>query len=170
MNQSGGFTWESCAMPAASPPAREDVELEFVRHFVREHVLEAAKIPGERHQHAMAKRLRHAAGALAEVAGDVVLSEVGARREEENRLLLAKLVSQDVRQASVVALGHARSLHCRDSLGGIVVNEEVLGLDDLPVEVLVLDLVLTEVLLPGRSRGEHAARSESDERRAPDIA
>jgi len=118
----------------------------------------------------MAKRLRHAASALAEVACNVVLSEVGSRREEENRLLLAKLVSQNVRQASVVALGHARPLHRRNALAGIIVNQPVLGLDYLPVEILVLDLVLTEVLLPGRSGGEHAARRESDERRAPDIA
>ncbi len=35
--------------PAARAPAREDVELELVRHFVREHVLEAAIVAGERH-------------------------------------------------------------------------------------------------------------------------
>ncbi|SRR5664279_2452310 len=118
----------------------------------------------------MAQWLRHTAGSFAEVAGDVVLSEVGARGEKENRLLLAELVTENVREASVVALGHARALHRGDALAGIVVNEEVLGLDDLPVEVLVLDLVLTEVLLPGRPRCEHAARCESGERRAPDNA
>ena len=116
------------------------------------------------------KRLGHTAGALAKVAGDVVLPEVGARGEEENRLLLAELVAEDAREARVVALGHARTFHRGLALTRIVVNEEVLGLDDLPVEGLVLDLVLTEVLLGGRSRDERRTRDERDERRAPDHA
>ena len=149
-------------MPPPARAAREDVELELVHHFVREHVLEAAEVARERHQHAMPQRLRHAAGALAQITGDVVLPEVGARCEEENRLLLAELVSENAREARVVALGHPRRLHRRNALVRIVVDEEVLGLDHLPVEVLVLDLVLTEVLLTRRSRGEHSARHEGD--------
>ena len=152
---------------AAGASAREDVELELVRHFVREHVLEPAEVAGEGHEHAMTQRLGHTAGALAQIAGDVVLSEVGARGEEEDRLLLAELVPQNARKPSVVALGHARAFHRGNALGGVVVDEEVLGLDDLPVEVLVLDLVLAEVLLACRPRGERPKCCERDERRAP---
>ena len=57
--------------------------------------------------------------------------------------------------------------HRRLALVGIVVNEEVLGLDHLPVEVLVLDLVLTEVLLRAALEASAPLAIERDERRAP---
>ena len=48
------------------------------------------------------------------------------------------------------------------ALFGIVVDEEVLGLDHLPVEVVVLDLVLPEVLL--RLAAAAPSASVADER------
>jgi len=41
----------------------------------------------------------------------------------------------------------SRRFHCTDALFRVVVNLPVLGLDDLPIEMLVLDLIHTEVLL-----------------------
>ena len=57
----------------------EDVVLERVHHFVREHVLEALVVAGEIEEHPVTRRLRYAPRALAEIAGDVVLSEVRPR-------------------------------------------------------------------------------------------
>ena len=113
MNQSGGSTCASVCSPPPRLAAREDVVLELVHHLVREHVLEAAEVAGERQDHAVAQRLGDAAGAFAEIAGDVVLAEVGARGEEDDRLLLAELVAEDPRQPGVGALGHAGGVHRR---------------------------------------------------------
>ncbi len=93
--------------PVARLAAREDVVLERVHHLVREHVLEAAVVAGEVHQHAMPRRFGDAARAFAEVARDVVLAEVRARREEHDRLLLAELMVQHAGEAGVRALRHA---------------------------------------------------------------
>ena len=134
--------------------AREDVVLERVDHLVREHVLEAAVVAGEVQQHPVAERLRHAAGALAEIAGDVVLPEIGARREEHDRLLLAELVLQHQRQARVRPLGHSAGIGRRALFGRIVEDLEVLRLQHLPVESIVLHLVLTEVALPAEWKCE----------------
>ena len=56
--------------------ARKNVELELVHHFVREHVLEAAKVAGHWKDHAVPQRLGGATGSFAEIAGDVVLTEL----------------------------------------------------------------------------------------------
>src|SRR5689334_1436509 len=54
---------------------------------------------------------------------------------------------QNLREARVGTLGHASCFDGTGALFRIVVNLPVLSLDDLPVEVLVLNLVLAEVLL-----------------------
>ena len=107
-NQSGGRYCASVCSPLPAFAAREDVVLEGVHHLVREHVLEAAIVAGEVEQHAVTLRFGHAGGALAEIAGDVVLSEVRSRREQHDRLLLAELMVQNPRQPGVRALGHPR--------------------------------------------------------------
>src|SRR5690606_12333823 len=73
----------------------------------------------------------------------------------DDRLLVAEFVAEDTGEAAVGALGHPRRVHGGGALALVVVNEKVLRLDHLPVEVLVLDLVLTEVALRAQGvRGE----------------
>ncbi len=148
MNQSGGCTCCSVCKPAAGAPAGEDVVLEGVHEFVREHVLEALEVAGEGKEDAMPQRLRHTPRPLAQISGHVVLSEVGARPEEDDRLLLPELVVQHPRQAPVRPLGHACAIDDDVLFLGIVVHEEVLGLEHTPAELVVLHLVLAEVHLP----------------------
>ena len=50
--------------PVAGAAAREDVVLERVHELVRQHVLEALVVAGERKEHAVAQRLGHAARRL----------------------------------------------------------------------------------------------------------
>jgi hypothetical protein len=66
-----------------------------VNHLVGEDALEAPEIAGERQDEAVARRLRHTADTFTQIAGDVVLAEIGAGREENDRLLLAELVPED---------------------------------------------------------------------------
>src|SRR3982750_3356383 len=63
------------------------------------------------------------------------------------RLPLPELVVEHLRQPRIGALRHPRRVHGALALFRIVVHQPVLCLDDLPIEVLVLNLVLPEVLL-----------------------
>src|SRR6185503_18634504 len=72
--------------------AGEDVVLELVHHFVRENVLEAAEVSREGENEAATRVFSDAARSFSEIAGDVVLSELGAGGEEDDRLLFAELV------------------------------------------------------------------------------
>ncbi len=127
--------------------AREDVVLEHVHHFVGEHVLETAEVAGEREDQPLTGCFGDTAGSFSGIAGDVVLSEVSAGREEDDRLLLAELVVEHARESRVRPLGHPGRGHRALFLFRIVVDEEVLGLEHAPVEVLVLHLIQTEILL-----------------------
>src|SRR5205814_3724307 len=135
------------------------VELELVHHLVRQHVLEAAEIAGERHDHAVLEWLGDAARSFAEVARHVVLTELGTTGKEDHRLLLAELVVQHLREPRVRPLGHPGRVHRALAFFRIVMNEPVLGLYNSPIEVLVLHLVHPEVLL----RVEASAEEQSDE-------
>ena len=131
---------------------------------MRENVLEAAEVSGEREDQAVARSFSDSARAFSEIAGDVVLPELGAGGEEDDRLLLAELVVEDLRQPGVGALGHSRRVHRAGALLRVVVDEKVLRLDHPPVEVLVLHLIHAEVLLrveasraqQGGHRGQHS--------------
>ncbi|MBK6489270.1 MAG: hypothetical protein IPF98_21005 [Gemmatimonadetes bacterium] len=161
MNQEWGLHLLERLQSAAGPSAREDVVLERVHEFVREHVLEAQKVAREGEQDAMAQRFGDAAGPLAEVTGDVVLPEVRARAEQDERLLLAELVVEHARQAAIRAFGHARGIDDDVLFFWIVVHQEVLGLEHAPVELVELHLVLAEVHLRlGPTHGEDG-RDES---------
>ena len=145
--------------PAAGLPVAEDVELELVHHFVREDVLGAAIVAGEEEEHAVADRLGDAARALAEVARHEVLAEIGARREEHDRLLVAELPLEDAREPLVRALRHPRDVHRDGGFGRVIVNGEVLRLDNLPVEARILHLVLPELRRePRNGREEQGGR------------
>ena len=100
-----------------------------------------------------------------EHVSDVRLLEIRLRGVQDDRLPALELVVQDAGQAGVPPLGHARGVQGRRPLGRIVVDLEVLGLDDLEIEGLVLDLVLSEVLRCQRRRAEQRER-----RRDPDHA
>jgi hypothetical protein len=99
------------------------------------------------------------------VTPPVVLAEVGARREQDERLLLAELMVQHAREPRVGPLGHPRGVLHRDLLLGVVVHEEVLGLEHPPVEPVVLHLVLTEIALCAGARGERRPADEAQRRR-----
>ena len=75
-----------------------------------------------------------------------------------------ELVVQDRREPGVGALRHPGGVERGLPLHGVEVDVEVLGLDDLEVERLVLDLVLAEVL--GRQRAPGRQSSEQRGRRA----
>ena len=78
-------------------------------------------------------------------------------------LALGELASEDRREPVVPALRHARGLADRRLLLRIEMDVEVLGLEHLPVEVLVLDLVAAEVLGGGALR--QAGQREERRRR-----
>jgi hypothetical protein len=80
-------------------------------------------------------------------SADVVLAEICAIGEEDQRLLLAELVVEHSRQSRVRALGHPGGGHRALFLFRIVVDKEVLGLEHAPLEMLVLNLVQPEILL-----------------------
>jgi hypothetical protein len=140
--------------------AREHVVLERVHHLVREHVLEAAVVTGEVEQHPVAQRLGHAAGAFSQVAGDVVLPEVTARRIQHDRLLLAELMAQDRREARVRSLRHSSGVIGGALFGRVVEDLEVLRIQVRPGEPVVLNLVLTEIALSGQRTAAEDGRSE----------
>ena len=152
---------------AARLAAGEDVVLEGVHHLVRQHVLEAAIIAGEVQQHAVAQRFSDAAGALSEIAGDVVLAEIRARREEHDRLLLAELVIEHARQTRVRPLCHARRVDRGLALLRVPVDQEVLGLGHVPVELVVLHLILAEIALRACRHRGHRRENDRGPRDAP---
>ena len=85
----------------AGAPARENVEREYVHHFVLQHVLEAAPVAGEELGHALSQGIGDTAGTFTEVAEDVALREVAGRSEEQDGLLFAELMRHQARQARV---------------------------------------------------------------------
>jgi hypothetical protein len=148
--------------------AREDIVLERVHHLVREHVLEAAIVTGEVEEHPVAPGFGYAGRAFTQIARDVVLAEVGARREEHDRLLLAELMVEDTREARIRAFGHARGDDRGGSFFRIEVNEKVLRLEHLPFELVVLNLVLAEIILGVRRRARGGEEREAgDESQTP---
>ena len=100
----------------------------------------------------MAKRFGDTAGTFAKIARHIVLSEVVARLEQHDRLLLAELMVENTRQTRVGALRHTRGVGRCLGFFRIVVDQEVLSLFDLPAELIVLDLVLAEIALRLRRR------------------
>src|SRR6185369_10543848 len=86
---------------------------------------------------------------------------------------LSELVVEDLRQARVSALRHSRRVGDRGAFLGIEVDQEMLGLENLPAKDVVLDLILAEVVLsvgaPGR--GHTDGREEGERpRNAPPRA
>ena len=91
-----------------------------------------------------------------------------ARREQHERLLLAELVVEQPGQARVRALRHARRVIRRGGFLGVVVDDEVFGLELRPLEAVVLDLILPEIVLGAQRRASgHQKREARDESQTP---
>ena len=135
----------------------QDVSLERVDQLVPEHVIGFAEAGGKRQHDASFLVLRDAADAVAQVAGDDVgLRELGVARVEHDRLTLGEGVVEDLRQAGVPALRQAAGLHHGVVLGGVVIDVEVRGLENLKIEILVAHFVSPERL---RMAGRHRRKS-----------
>ena len=144
------------------PPTGEDVVLEDVHHLVRQHVLRLAEVAGEEEHVALAERVGDAPRSLAEVAGHVVLPELGARSEDEDRLPLLELMSQQRLEARVGPLRHLSRVGRHLGQFWIVVHVEVLGLQHLPVELAELDMILAEVAALGAQRDDADGKTEEE--------
>jgi hypothetical protein len=134
-----------------------------VNQFVPENVIRLRQTTRERHDDAALEHLRDAAGAFTDAALDRVrLAEVRPARIENERLPAPQFMVQQRRDARVPALRHARRELRRLLFLRIEVDVEVVRFQDLEIEVVVLDLVLSEVVPlceQGRRRehrqGEH---------------
>ena len=85
----------------AGAAARKHIVLELMRHLVREHMLERSEVARKRQHVALSLCVGHTAGALSEIAENVVLCEVGAAGEDDDRLPLTELMSENARQPRV---------------------------------------------------------------------
>ena len=152
--------------PAAAPAVClvtpvGDVEHEHVHEFVVDHVHETLGVAGVGQHHALAKGLGKPPGPLADQAvRDVGLLEVVGRRIEDERDLGLELVVEDPRQPEVGVLGDHGRARCELLLLRVEEDLEVRGVQDVPVEVLVLDLVAAEELRLGQRRQEDPEQDE----------
>jgi hypothetical protein len=76
-------------------------------------------------------------------------------RIQDDRDLVLELVLVELAEIVVAALRHSRALERRGAFLLVIMNLEVRSLEDLPAEVAVLDLVLTEL-----SRGREGPGQE----------
>ncbi len=134
-----------------------------MHQLVTRDVIVLRVIARERHDDAIAERLREAARPFADQpAGDVRLLKVGVVREVDDRLLLAELVLQHRREPRVPALEHSRRVGHRQGFDGIEVDVELRRLENPEVEGLVLHLVPAEVLCVG-GRGSQCRPDGGDQ-------
>ena len=141
--------------------ARGNVELEHVHHFVADDVIVLGVVAGQRQDHAIHERIGESARPFADhFRRGGGLLEVGGVRVESDRLARERVVER-ARKARVPALGLASDVvhHVRFTV--VVINVEVLGLEDLEVEVLPLHLVAAEVLCV-QGCGSEEKKEESD--------
>ncbi len=148
---------------------RNDVELELVRQLVGDEAVELIGWVVDRQQHAMLHRLGERADAFLRVARrHVLLLELAVRLEQDHRHFVGQVVLQVRADLLIRALGVAGDafevlLQCR-----VVVNLEVVGGVDEPLELVVVNVVLAEVRhhlrLRGGGGGETGDERRSDER------
>jgi hypothetical protein len=82
---------------AGRTTAELDVVLELVHHLVRHHVLDFGEVLAEEEHIPLVHHVGDAARLLAEIARDVVLREVSARGEDDDRLAVLELVAHQSR-------------------------------------------------------------------------
>jgi hypothetical protein len=144
-----------------------------VRQLVKDQPVEQVRRFVERHHDPVAHRLGECADPFLRRAGDdVLLLKLAARLEEDERDLEREVVFQLRADLLVRAFGVAGDplkvlLDLR-----VVVNLEVVGRVNLPVEVVVADLILAEVGdVGGLRRGEVGCQQECRyERRDRNLA
>ncbi len=118
--------------------------------LVGQGVLELRIGAGEEQDDPVAQPLGDAGGALGDLElEDVRLLEIRLGRVEDERLPMLPIVTEDLRQPRVRPLRHAGRVHDRRLLLRIVVDVEVLRLEHLEIEIVVLDLVLSELCVGG---------------------
>ena len=120
--------------------------LELVGEFVDREAIEQVGRLVERHDDAVAARFGERAHALLGRSGDdVLLPELTRRRKQDQRHLEGQVVLELGADVLVGAFGvPGNPLEVRLDLR-VVVDLEVIGLVDSPVEVVVADLVLAEI-------------------------
>ncbi len=69
---------------------------------------------------------------------------------------------QHTREAGVRALRHAGRVPGRLTFFRVVVDLEMFGIQNLPLEVVVLDLILTEVVLRARRAADARRRAQRE--------
>ena len=167
MNQSGSRSAPGSA-GSASGLAR-DVELKRVDQLVADHVIGVGERPAERQHDAAAHRFGDAAGAFADARRRWRWSARSRMRRVENqRLPAAQLVVEQRVQARVPALGHARGDGDRLALLRVEVDVEVLGLQDLKVEVRYWTLLRPKSLCAGASADVQIRRTAPTSETRPD--
>ena len=133
---------------AADQRLRDDVELELVRQFVDDQAVEEIRRLVDRHHHPLSGRLGERQHAFLRGAGrHVLLLEFAVRLEQDQRHLRPgrQVVPQIGADLLVGALGVAGDpLQMLFDLR-VVVDLEMVGGVDLPLEVVVVDVVLAEV-------------------------
>ena len=127
-------------------PLRNDVELEDVRQLVRDEPVQSIRWIIDRQQHAVAVRFRERADPLGRNAGrDVLLLELAVRLEQDERNLEGQVVLQvstDLLVRPLRVAGHPLQMLLDIR---VVVDLEVIGRVDVPVEVVVVDVVLAKI-------------------------
>ena len=155
----------------AEAAAEQDFVLEDVRQLVLDQRLQLLVGHVDRKDHPVPGRLGEGADALGdEVELDVVLLELGVRRVVDDRDALRNLVVQPARQLVVGRLGHRHDFLERVLFARVVVDVEVRRRVDVPVELVVDDLVLAGGPRRGRDHEESRGEGRKKERaRLPSL-
>ena len=143
---------------AAEQRHGDEVVLEDVRQLMDDEPVEQIRRQIDRQHHAVALAFGEREHAFLCGAGrDVLLLELAVRLEDDERHALVEIVPQVRADLLVRALGVARDPLEVPLVLGVVVDLEVVGLVDVPVELVVMDLVLAVVRRELRLRVDGAA-------------
>ena len=139
---------------AAQQRPRDDVELEDVGQLVRDQAIEGVVGLVDRQDHAIAVRLGERQDAFRQLAGlDVLLLELALRLVEHERHFEGEVMLEVGADSLIRAFGIAHDpLEMLLDLR-VVIDLEVIGRVDVPVERVVADLVLAVVGHVARLRG-----------------
>ena len=130
----------------ADDAARNDVELEDVRQFVRDEAVQSVRTLVDRQHDPVPLRFGERADALGTLSGKhVLLLEFAVGLEDDERDDEGEVVPQAGADLLVRALGVAGNPLQVLFHFGVVVDLEVVGLVYVPVEVVVLDAVLAPI-------------------------
>ena len=124
----------------------DDVVLKGMHQLVHQHVVKLPVGAGHGQDHPLLEAFRHPAGAAADHAlHRVGLLEVVHRSVQDQRDTLFDLMIEHLAQVGITPLGHAGGVAGGSFHFRIVVHVEVLGAEDLPVEIFVLNFILPEL-------------------------